>query len=301
MGPTFTVIVPTYRRPDKLAACMAGLANQDLQKSDYEIVVVDDDGKTNAARRILDNTHGVTCRLATQNHLGPAAARNVGASIAEGRYLAFTDDDCRPAPNWLNVLKTHIARNEAPVLIGGKVINSLKDDPFASAGQALVDFLYGYFNRDPQDALMLTSNNFCLPADAFHAVGGFDTAFLGAGGEDRELCMRWSHSGHRLVYAEDAIVYHSHDMTLYKFIRQHLAYGRGAAVLRRRAVDGGFGPIPLEPASFYWNLLCYPRTVEALSRPWTTSVLFAISQAANGAGYFYTRINEFYFFKTYSK
>ena len=265
-APTFTIVVPTFKRPDKLALCLKSLADQTFSKSDYEVIVIDDAAGQGMVSEVVKNTHGIACHLLTQGHLGPAAARNAGASAAKGRYLAFTDDDCRAAPDWLRTIEAHITQNDDTLLVGGKVINALKDDIFASASQALVDYLYNHFNRDHQRAWMLTSNNFCVPADAFRKVGGFDTAFTGAGGEDREFCLRWSHAGHRLVYAPEAKVYHAHDMTLQKFIRQHLAYGRGAAILRRRALDRGYGPIDIEPASFYWNLLRYPQNVPEIDR-----------------------------------
>ncbi len=179
-----------------------------------------------------------------------------------------------------------------PALIGGRVINALRDDPYATASQALIDFLYEQFNREPRQARLLTSNNLCLPAAAFRELGGFDTAFSGAGGEDREFCMRWAHAGHPLIYAPDAVVHHAHDMTLKAFLRQHYAYGRGAALLRQRAAAHGYASPPLERASFYWELFRYPQRVADLDARLGQSVLFALSQVANVAGYFHARARE---------
>jgi len=171
--------------------------------------------------------------------------------------------------------------------------NELQDNVFASASQSLMDFLFDEFNRAHQRASLLTSNNLCIPADAFRAIGGFDTAFPGAGGEDREICLRWAHAGHRLVYVPEAIVFHAHDMNLGKFVRQHLAYGRGAALLRRRARERGYGPIPLERSSFYWDLLRYPQRAASIRNRGLESVLFAVSQVANTVGYFQARFKEY--------
>lgn len=290
--PTFTVIVPTRQRPQKLARCLKTLADQEFSKSDYEVVVVSDGSAGEYIERIACDTATIACRLLTQSHLGAAAARNLGASAAKGRLLAFTDDDCRPAPDWLTNLERQFNMHRGSVLVGGRVVNELTDDIFASTAQALTEFLYQHFNHDPQRARMLASNNFCVPADAFRQIGGFDQAFTGAGGEDREFCLRWAYAGHGLVYAPAATVYHAHDMTLSKFIRQHFAYGRGAAILRRRALERGYGPIALEPVSFYWDLLRYPQQAPGIGRRWPCAALFAVSQLANTLGYLHVRIGE---------
>jgi GT2 family glycosyltransferase len=291
-SPTFTVVVPTHRRLTALSRCLSSLSEQRFPKSEYEIIVVDDAGMPEAVAPIVERVNDVSCRLLTQSHRGAAAARNLGASIAHGRILAFTDDDCRPAPDWLESLGHRMAEDRGSVIVGGRVINELEDDPYAGATQALVDFLYGYYNRDHQRARMLTSNNLCIPTEAFRDIGGFDSSFTGAGGEDRELCLRWANAGYRLVYAPEALVLHAHAMSLPRFFGQHYAYGRGAALLRRRALHHGYGPIQFEPTSFYLELLRYPIDAREVDRRTTTAALFALSQLANGLGFVRVRLEE---------
>jgi sulfatase maturation enzyme AslB (radical SAM superfamily) len=59
-------------------------------------------------------------------------------------------------------------------------------------------------------------------------VGGFDTSFPGACGEDRELCDRRLYLDHRITYVPDARIFHSHDLNLRTFWKQHFNYGTGA-------------------------------------------------------------------------
>lgn len=282
---TFSVIVPTYRRPHKLARCLASLARQTYPSRGFEVIVVDDAALGSELERVVSAAGPYTCELVSQAHRGPAAARNAGARSARGRLLAFTDDDCEPAPDWLAVLERRLRAAGGTELVGGRVVNSLADDPFASASQALVDFLCEQQNRAPGSARLLTSNNLCVPAAAFRDLGGFDTSFVGAGGEDREFCLRWGHARYPALFLAEAIVHHAHDMTLEDFVRQHFGYGRGAALLRRRADVHGYGPLPLERASFYLELLRYPLRGPGVSARFRTSLLFALAQAANAAGY----------------
>lgn len=296
---TFSVIVPTYRRPEMLAACLRSLAEQTWSRDDFEVIVVDDADMRVALAPLVAAEHPFSCQLVSQANRGAAAARNTGARLARGRLLAFTDDDCQPAPDWLELLERAMAAAPEPgeALVGGRVVNELVRDRFASASQALVDFLVEQGNVGAAQGRLLTSNNLCVPRIAFHDLGGFDEAFRGAGGEDREFCLRWVHSsgGHTArpsVYAPEAVVRHKHDLTLAGFLRQHYAYGRGAALLRRRALVHGYGPLPLERASFYWNLLCHPRQAAALEARSQQSLLFLLSQVANAAGYVQGRLVE---------
>lgn len=288
--PTFSVIVPTYRRAEKLARCLTSLSRQTYPAHGFEVIVVDDAAMGRELEPIVGATRAYVCELVSQPHRGAAAARNAGARSARGRLLAFTDDDCEPAADWLEVLERKMNAENHPLLVGGRVVNRLAHDPFASASQALVDFLCERQNRDRGCARLLTSNNLCAPADAFRELGGFDMAFAGAGGEDRELCWRWGAAGHGATFAPEAVVYHAHDMTLREFVRQHHAYGRGAALLRRRADAQGYGPLPLERPSFYWDLLAYPLRGSGATARVRTTLLFALSQAANAAGYCDERI-----------
>src|SRR4051794_14295632 len=99
-----SVVVPTYRRPELLDRCLAALASQDFDTSEYEIVVADD-AASEATRRQVEVWVGQSPApmryipvTATQ---GPAGARNAGWRSARGEIIAFTDDDCLPDPGWL--------------------------------------------------------------------------------------------------------------------------------------------------------------------------------------------------------
>lgn len=290
--PKFSVIIPTYRRPGALARCIEAIADQTLANSAYEIIIVDDAAEADRLMPAMHLARGVPCRLLTQRQRGAAAARNAGASVARGQFLAFTDDDCRPTQDWLSCLDRRLARLPGNAMVGGQVINALSCNIFACATQTLVDYLYLCFNTDPESAHLLTSNNCCVPADQFRKLGGFDESFRGAGGEDRELCLRWRRAGNHLVYAPEAVVYHAHALTFCSYLRQHVAYGRGSATLRLRALESGNGPVPLESAAFYRNLVRHPFRCAPKYKPWRQSLLLALSQAATCLGHLAARFEQ---------
>jgi len=181
--PHFTVVVPTYDRPRQLAECLAALADLDYPRERFEVVVADDGTPASPERVVAGFRDRLDLRLLTLPHGGPARARNAGAEVARGEYLAFTDDDCAPAVNWLRCLAARFAESPGHA-IGGRTINRLDRNPYSTASQVLIDYLYGYFT--PRRGRFFTSNNLAAPTSLFQAVGGFDVSFPLPAAEDRE-------------------------------------------------------------------------------------------------------------------
>jgi glycosyltransferase involved in cell wall biosynthesis len=84
-----SIIIPVYNAARDLPALIEGVRATSLL--DYEILVVDDastDGTAAACRKMND------VRLVVlEDNAGPARARNVGASLAQGEILIFLDSD----------------------------------------------------------------------------------------------------------------------------------------------------------------------------------------------------------------
>ena len=84
-----SVIVPTYNRADLIGLTLRSVLAQSV--APVEIIVVDDGSRDNTAEVVA--TFGDAVRYVTQPNAGVAAARNHGARLAAGDYLAFTDSD----------------------------------------------------------------------------------------------------------------------------------------------------------------------------------------------------------------
>jgi GT2 family glycosyltransferase len=232
-APTVSVIVPTLNRPRLLRACLDALAAQDYPPDRFEVIVVNDGGVHPFDPEPAGERQG-NVRLLTQPHTGPAGARNLGASRATGELLAFTDDDCRPARDWLRTLV--LARPAAPCLLGGHTEPDGSRNIFGLTSQLIVDVVYRHYNKELGHARLVTTNNLLVPASDFAEVGGFDPTM--AASEDREFCDRWRWHGKQTLYVPQAVVRHTNRQTFQGFWLQHLAYGRGAyhvqAACRRR-------------------------------------------------------------------
>ncbi|MBN2576041.1 MAG: glycosyltransferase [Deltaproteobacteria bacterium] len=283
IGPdtTFSVVIPTHDRPVQLAACLRSLARLRYPNEAFEVIVVDD-GSVTPLGPVVDEARGsLSLRVLRRPNGGPSAARNAGLAVARGRFVAFTDDDCRPEPGWLAAFERRLG-DDAAALVGGRTVNALVDDPFASTSQLIVDLAVDHYNRDPEDARFFPASNLAVARDGLAALGGFAAELRTA--EDRDLCDRWRALGRRLRLAPDAVVLHAHALDLRSFWRQHLGYGRGAwRFLRAHQRREGSSTID---AGFYLRTLReLPGRLAGQRQPARVAALLALWQLANTVGF----------------
>jgi GT2 family glycosyltransferase len=235
--PDFTVVIPSFERPGQLQRALAALRSQTLPPDRFEIIVVNDGGTKRLEAIVGMFSPALQIRLLQQPNAGPGAARNRALTHARCCWIAFMDDDCEPAADWLETLGRAVAmRPEA--MVGGSVRNALTTNVYSAASQRIGDIVYAFYNADPLAARFFSSNNMAAPACSLRELGGFDESFRVAS-EDRDLCERWRVSGRPMVYVPEAVVFHSHVLTFATFCRQHFRYGQGAARFhRRRAATG---------------------------------------------------------------
>ncbi len=281
--PTATIVIPSYNRPERLAACVRAMAQLTYPADRISIEIVDDGSDEPLAPAIAAIPMPFAVRVTRSSNNGPAAARNLAVRLASGEFIAFTDDDCVPDTNWLVALARAFCKYP-DALIGGRVENGVTRNLFSDASQDVVDFLYDYFEADNGGAPFFTSNNLACSRDLFIALGGFDSSFPLAAAEDRELGIRWRRSGRPLVFERDALIHHYHDLTLSKFWRQHRNYGIGARHLHKVLQDSDDDRPRFEKLAFYARLIAYPLKTgrnSALSR----SALMIVSQIAMARGF----------------
>ncbi|MEO7236226.1 MAG: glycosyltransferase, partial [Lapillicoccus sp.] len=94
-----SVVVPVYGHPEQLDRLLAGLDRQTLAADRFE-VVVSDDGSLEPPQAGPRAYEVGTVRQHDEGFRA-AAARNLGAGAASGDVIAFLDQDCVPAPDYL--------------------------------------------------------------------------------------------------------------------------------------------------------------------------------------------------------
>lgn len=265
----FTIIIPTYKRPGRLAQCLDSLQNLDY--ADWEVIVVNDGGDDSFQNLPPKLTQDLPLRLMDVPHGGPAKARNHGARAATGDILAFTDDDCRVTPDWLSQFAAEFHRAPAVAGLGGSWLNPHPDNIPALTAQLYMDFLRQQFTDINGNAWLIPSNNVAYRREVFASLGGFDERYPLAAAEDMDLCYRVVLAGYAQKHLWEAQIWHDHRLSYSAFLAQQFRYGRGAYYFEQ---IWGPGPatmaelLPHQPKRFYNNLLRYLWRKRADWRVW---------------------------------
>lgn len=284
VSPIFSVIIPTYNRPQQLTTCLAAVAGLEYPRDRFEVIVVDDGGEAALNEVVAKFNDRLNLTLLRQENAGPATARNIGAKKAQGRFLAFTDDDCLPSPGWLQAYAEQFAKTPK-VVLGGRVLALRPENLYAHASQLIFDMVFEKYEMNPHQIHFFGAGNFAIPADLFHRAGGFDSGFKIS--EDREFCDRCLLQGLQLVYVSGAIVYHGHDLNLSGFWRQYFNYGRGAFQFhqKRKQRNSKFCEIDLGQHLNARHWLSQPFSRFKWQKALPLAAALVVWQIANAAGF----------------
>ena len=283
----FSIVVPTYDRPESLVRLLSSLTELDYPSNRFEVIVVDDGGSVPLEPRLSGFHDSLDLTLLRQQNAGPGAARNYAAKRANGRHLAFTDDDCLADPGWLQAMADALEQSDG-ALCGGRTLNGLPHNVYSQATQLLADHLYQCYNPTDTDGAFFPTNNMAVPREAFLDLGGFDRSLRF--GEDRDLCHRWAAHGHAFISAPEAVVRHVHHLTMRSFLRLHFCYGGGTYRFRRGCRKKGLPPVSISPPSWYLNLVLSGVRKQPGELGLAMSALLAASQAACGIGMFWNML-----------
>ncbi len=158
--PRFSVIVPTYERYQNLMRLMKRLEDQSFPE--FEVIIVDQSRKASEdeiAAFEIDTLY------VHESIRGAVRARNTAAFYARGSILAFIDDDCLPASDWLEKAAAYFTDPEVVGLEGLVRTDKIDDPEFRSVG-----------NENFRGIGFMTANLF-LRLGVFNAINGFDERF----------------------------------------------------------------------------------------------------------------------------
>jgi len=251
-----SVIIPTYRRAAKAAACVRALAPQFAQCVGDTEVLVGVDGRdresVEAVSREWLAAGGDAGRLTIEegDKVGQAAVRNRLLARARGRVLVFLNDDMAPGPEFI---ATHAAAQTSATNPGGALVVGrspwVVHQPDTLLARLVRETSMVFFfdvmdrehTRDPgrdwgfRHAWLL---NLSAPAALVREAGGFTQFPSTYGYEDDELAFRMSKRfGTRVHYEPRAVAQHDHAMTTRGYLEREYALGYAALGFARTAPE----------------------------------------------------------------
>lgn len=174
-SPRVSVLLPVHDRAASVAPALDSVLAQD--PAPHEVIVVDD-GSTDALGDALAPYEG-RIRLHRQANAGVAAARNAGARLATGDWLAFQDSDDLWAPGHMATVLRDLAGAPSEVVchLGDVVYTgdgyrrsllAMKGRPFPEDRAERVDRPFGLVMSG------MTLQAAAVRGDVFRRLGGFD-------------------------------------------------------------------------------------------------------------------------------
>jgi GT2 family glycosyltransferase len=283
MDARITVIICTYNRSRGLRRTLESLEEMSVPlQITWELIVVDNNS-TDETRDVVEEfrtKETLPVRYVFEPKQGLSHARNAGVSAASGNILAFTDDDCVVAPDWLNAIRREFESDAGLAGIGGRVELYNPNDapvtirpfreriPFESPSQL--------FN-------MIVGCNMAFKREVFDKTGVFDPSF-GSGtrmvADDVDFVYRAFRAGFKLVFTPAPLVYHHHgrqtDAQIWPLSKGYLngrggfyckhilsgdrdilriAYWEINALIKTMSREIFAGKLALKELSCLWNLL----------------------------------------------
>jgi GT2 family glycosyltransferase len=226
-----SLIISTRNRASQLERCFQAIA-QIKSSAAWELVIIDNassDDTSCVIGRFVEQV-SFPVKTAIEPKPGLANARNLGIAVARGEILAFTDDDCYPAPNYVDEVVRAFS-DPAMGYIGGMVkLFDPADSRITIQESTRTKILKRYGYVPPGG---IHGANMAFRRQALADIGGFDPK-LGAGAEfvceDVDACARASFAGWQGGYFPGPIVHHHHRRRRKDLpaLRRSYAKGRGA-------------------------------------------------------------------------
>ncbi len=244
MKPDVSVVIPTFRRPDRIKRAVNSVLAQKIHAL-VEIVVLDNDPDASARDMVRSLAAGIRWPIVYGHEPEPgvANARNAAMKLAQAKLIVFLDDDETAASeNWLENLLDVQAQTGADLVFGpvqGRVEGNVPHKAYIEARftregpeqSGLIDTYYG------------CGNSLLKRAKFFSDSPIFDPAMNEIGGEDDALFSKALADGAKIAWAASALVYEEilpERATLSYSLSKAFAFGQGPSQTcwQRRKIFG---------------------------------------------------------------
>jgi len=156
-----SIIIPAYNEEKLIGLCLSSLQNQNFNKNNYEIIVINNASTDNTAQ-IVQNFE---VKLINEPKKGVVFAIKRGFLEAKGRIIAITEADTMVPPDWLSKIYMAFQNNPDVVLVGGRSVIK-PDNHLTIIADIFLNYMGGKILRRS------SACNFAIRRDIYFRIGG---------------------------------------------------------------------------------------------------------------------------------
>ncbi|WP_288373831.1 glycosyltransferase family 2 protein [uncultured Algoriphagus sp.] len=246
-APYFSVIIPVYQDTERLKLCLEALGKNDKEGFEFEVLVINNDPLVKELD--LDpSSYSFSLKSLLEPNPGSYAARNKGIQNAQGKVLAFTDSDCVPSFDWLQVAYEFFQKDEKKVVgvLTGPVLLFFKDINNLSPAELYEKYTGGFTTEAyAKEGKAITANWFSYKS-VIQEFGGFNSELKSNG--DSELSGRIS-SKYKIEYCPNLVINHPARYQPSDLVKKYQRLLGGAYTRRFQGNSKAFGKYLIQ---FLW-------------------------------------------------
>jgi GT2 family glycosyltransferase len=218
--PLVSIVIPVFNKCDLTVQCLHTLAKV-TSHIPHEVIVVDNASTDATPREMAKQPHPVRY-LRNETNRNFAGACNQGAAAANGRYLAFLNNDTIPLQGWLDALIDDLRTHPEVAMVGSRLLyeSGLVQHAGIAFGRESRSPYHPYRLLRADDPLVnqrrelqaVTAACILMRPRWFHNCGGFDESYLN-GYEDLDLCLQIRRAGGTIAYQPRSAVFHLESQT----------------------------------------------------------------------------------------
>ena len=209
--PRVSIIIPAYNAESTLAECFACVFQSTYEA--FEVILIDDWS--------TDGTRALSAKfpvrvVTTEGRAGPAAARNLGARVAEGDILFFIDTDVMLRPDSIERLVRRFAEGDVDAVCGVQAAAMRHRDPVSQYKNLWMRWTY---LRSTGEVPLFYTTAAAILRTPFWQAGGFDPGYANPSLEDTAFGQKLARLGIRVRVQPDLEVEHVKRYTLASLLR----------------------------------------------------------------------------------
>lgn len=317
-NPKISIIIPVRNAERTLDQTFEYIFKINYPRENMELVLADggSNDKTVEVIKKWQTKYPFIKLVEIPNCPSPGFARNKALEKVSGDYLFFTDGDCAPTPEWINIILNKFQTDPEIAGIGGEIYTKIvePDNIIESyceqtgflrvAGRYwYMDIKEGYFppisDMSPSEVCGHRAFYFAT-ANAAYRKSIIDKLGLKfwnePTGEDIEFSLQMRKAGYKLYFAPEARVDHMHRASLEALLKVWVGYGKGHPVLVNAHAKKVFEivfqnfkkhprikfPFPFKGliylGNFHWmHIMAFAFVISLFFSKWASLIFFALT------------------------